>query len=99
MLKTIGKIIAIVLAVALIVVGIIFVPGEFETLDGALMLSSHTSAAPKLVAHRGLSALILKTLCLPLKVPRNMALTDMNLIYTQPKTVSGWLYTMTSLII
>ena len=57
MLKTIAKIIAVVLAIALIVVGIIFVPGEFETLNGALMLSSHTSAAPKLVAHRGLSSL------------------------------------------
>ena len=57
MLKKIAKAISIVLVLALIVVGIIFVPGEFETLDSSLMLSFHTSSAPKLIAHRGLSSL------------------------------------------
>ena len=57
MLKKIAKAISVVLVLALIVVGIIFVPGEFETLDSSLMLSSHTSSAPKLIAHRGLSSL------------------------------------------
>ena len=57
MLKLIGKIISIVLILGLIVVAIVFVPGKFETLDSSLMLSSHTSSAPFLVAHRGLSSL------------------------------------------
>lgn len=57
MLKKIAKVISVVLILALIVVAIIFVPGEFETLDSSLMLSSHTSSAPKLIAHRGLSSL------------------------------------------
>ena len=43
--------------VSVAVVCIIFVPGEFETLDSNYIISSHTSHAPKLIAHRGLSAL------------------------------------------
>ena len=57
MLKKIVKTISIVLVLAFVVVGIIFVPDAFETLDSSLIISSHTSLAPKLIAHRGLSSL------------------------------------------
>lgn len=57
MLKILGKVIGAILVVALIVVGIVFIPGEFKTLNSALMISSYTKAAPKFIAHRGFSSL------------------------------------------
>lgn len=48
---------SVLVFVVVAVVCIIFVPGEFETLDSNYIISSHTSYAPKLIAHRGLSAL------------------------------------------
>lgn len=51
------KIIATVLVVALTVVGIIFIPTIPETIDSDFVLSMHTSSAPELIAHRGLSSL------------------------------------------
>ena len=57
MLKRIGKVISGILILALMVVGVVFIPDKFETLDSSLMISSHTDSAVKLIAHRGLSSL------------------------------------------
>ena len=56
-LKIILKIIASVLILALAVVGIVFIPNIPETIDSKFVISMHTDSAPKLIAHRGLSAL------------------------------------------
>ena len=56
-LRTLIKILSAILAVALIVAGIIYIPGIPETLDSSFMLSAHTDSAAKLIAHRGMSAL------------------------------------------
>lgn len=51
------KALAVLLVLALTVVGIVYAHGLFSTLPGTLMISSHTKSAPTLVAHRGLSSI------------------------------------------
>ncbi|MBQ7295207.1 MAG: hypothetical protein IJW86_10915 [Clostridia bacterium] len=55
--KKLLKAIAVLLVLALAVVGIMFAGDLFSTLPSALMISSHTDSAPTLVAHRGLSSI------------------------------------------
>ncbi len=55
--KKIVKALAVLIVLALTVVGIIFAGDLFSTLPSGLMISSHTKAAPTLVAHRGLSSI------------------------------------------
>lgn len=56
-LKIILRIIASVLVVAVLVVGVIFIPSMPETINSSLVISMHTDSAPRLIAHRGLSSL------------------------------------------
>lgn len=55
--KKLLKALAVLLVLALAVVGIIFAGDLFSTLPSALMISSHFESAPTLVAHRGLSSI------------------------------------------
>lgn len=55
--KKIKKLISRVLALIALLVIIVVVPSIPETISSNLMISAHTDSAPKLIAHRGLSAL------------------------------------------